>query len=266
MFYEVLLEGQLEWSIPWLLGLVCIAVLYIFLVKHFTNIKMNYKQPILLFFCLSLTYLSMGSPVAGISHYSFSLHMIQMSIIYFIIPPLFLLSIPKELFQHLDKYQPLKVKNLLLSPMVALYTFATFFLMYHLPFVLNILSQSPFMHKSYSILLFILAIRMWWPIATPDLKQDFSKKQRKRYAFLSGIILMPACLIFIANAFMDGMNNPFVAEITATLCIPSSSHSIEILPFPFNTKYDQIAAGLFMMGMHKLGLILTVKLGTRSLL
>lgn len=52
--------------------------------------------------------------------------------------------------------------------------------------------------------------------------------------------------------------------MTATLCItPSQLSSFTILPLPFNTKFDQIMAGLLMLGMHKMALILTVRLGSR---
>src|SRR5699024_5776324 len=144
------------------------------------------------------------------------------------------------------------------SPVISLFIFAVLFLLYHLPFVLKILSQYPVGHTIYEISLFILAFHMWWPVAVPCIKHRFTSSKLNRYVFLSGLILMPACLLFIVNAFMDGMNNPFLTELTAELCLPASSDSIGLLPFPFNTKYDQIMAGVFMMALHKFGLILTM--------
>src|SRR5699024_4141072 len=149
-------------------------------------------------------------------------HMIQMSILYFIIPPIFLLGIPEPLFQQLGKITIIKkARTFIFSPVITLSIFAVLFLLYHLPFVLNILSQYPFAHTIYDILLFILAFHMSCPVAAPGVKHRFTNRKRKRYVFLSGLILMPACLLFIVNALMDGLNHPFLTEMTAERCLPS---------------------------------------------
>src|SRR5699024_12305552 len=91
------------------------------------------------------------------SHFSFSLHMIQMSILYFIIPPIFLLGIPEPLFQQLGKIPIIKkVRTFIFSPVISLSIFAGLFLLYHLPFVLIILFHSLFAHTVYVISLFFL--------------------------------------------------------------------------------------------------------------
>src|SRR5699024_8106753 len=207
MFHDVLLAGRV-WNIPWFIGLICVAVLYIFSIRRYTKVKLKHGQPLLFFFCLSLIYITMGSPLTAISHFSFSLHMIQMSILYFIIPPIFLLGIPEPLFLQLGKISIIKKARTFIFSTVISFTIFVLFLLYHLPFYLNILSQYPFAHTIYDISLFILAFHMWWPVAAPGVKHRFTNRKRKRYVFLSGLILMPACLLFIVNAFMDGMNNP----------------------------------------------------------
>src|SRR5699024_6727013 len=73
MFHDVLLAGGVS-NIPSSIGLICIAVLYIFSIKRYTKVKLKHRQPLLFFFCLSLIYITMGSPLAAISHFSFSLH------------------------------------------------------------------------------------------------------------------------------------------------------------------------------------------------
>src|SRR5699024_5259569 len=134
--------------------------------------------------CLSLIYVTMGSPLAAISHFSFSLHMIQMSILYFIIPPIFLLGIPDPLFQQLRKIPIIKkVRTFIFSPVISLFIFAVLFLLYHLPYVLKILSQYPVGHTIYEISLFILAFHMWWPVAVPGIKHRFTSSKLNRYVF-----------------------------------------------------------------------------------
>ncbi|PEQ89844.1 hypothetical protein CN481_17700 [Bacillus sp. AFS006103] len=263
MLYAMLLEGQSLWNVPLLAFLICIAFLYIVLVLSFTKIKLNQKQPLLFFLSLGIMYLALGSPFETISHLSFSLHMLQLSIFYFIIPPLFLLGIPDSFLRHIQNLAPfVRVSKFFLPPIAALYAFGVLFLMYHFPVVITNISQNTLVHNGYLVVLLLLSVRMWGPIASPDLNSDGSKKQNKRYLFLSGLVLMPACLLFILTALIGGMNNPLLSELTANLCIsPSQLDSLNLLPTPFNTRLDQMFAGILMLVMHKFGLILTVRLG-----
>ncbi|WP_057760734.1 cytochrome c oxidase assembly protein [Cytobacillus praedii] len=250
-----LLDGQFMWNIPLLVSFLAIAILYSLMVHHLTEIKMYHKQPLYFFFSIGLLYLTIGSPLTTISHLSFSLHMIQMSILYFVIPPMLLLAIPGNLFNRIKKFTIIdKLSKWTLSPRVALIVFSILFFMYHLPFLLKIFSLDSYIHNGYMLLLFLLSLYMWWPLVSPDPKKRFSERRKKRYVVLSGVLLMPACLFFIFSAFIDGINNPFLAQITAHLCIPSQSISFNILPPPFNTKYDQVMAGFIMFGMHKIAL------------
>ncbi|WP_370221759.1 cytochrome c oxidase assembly protein [Cytobacillus sp.] len=263
MFYNVLLEDQFMWNTPLLLGLMGIAVLYVLAATRLADIKMYHKQPLFFFFSLGLLYLTIGSPLTVISHLSFSLHMIQMSIIYFIVPPLFLLGIPSHLF-HRKISMVNKISKWFFTPKISLIVFAVLFLMYHLPAVLNVFSQNPIVHNGYIYLLLVLSFSMWWPIVSPDLKQRLCEGRKQRYAFLSGVLLMPACLLFVFSAFIDGANNPFLTQITSHLCIPSQSISLTILPPPFNTNYDQATAGFIMLGIHKAALMATTRLGAKA--
>lgn len=200
MFYDFWLEGQWLWNTPLLAVLICIAVLYVFLLLAFTQVKIYQKQPQLFFLSLVILYVTIGSPLAALSHLSFSLHMLQMSILYFIIPPLFLLGMPASLLQQF--WTPPKfngISQLILSPMGALYAFGALFLLYHLPVVLTYLSLHSFVHNGYLFVLFVLSFRMWQPIV---------KGLNKKYAFLSGLVLMPACILFILHAFVGEGNNP----------------------------------------------------------
>jgi cytochrome c oxidase assembly factor CtaG len=263
MFYNVLLEDQFMWNTPLLMSLTGIAVLYVLAVTRLTDIKMHHKQPLLFFFSLSLLYVTIGSPLSAISHLSFSLHMIQMSILYFIVPPIFLLGIPSHLFQWKISMVN-KISKWIITPKISLIVFAILFLMYHLPAVLNVFSQNPFVHNGYIYVLLILSFSMWWPIVSPDLKKRLSEGRKKRYVFLSGVLLMPSCLLFVFSALIDGANNPFLTQLTSHLCLPSQSISLNILPPPFNTNYDQAMAGFIMLGIHKAALKVTARLGTEE--
>lgn len=265
MFYDVLLQGQLAWSTSWLAGLICIVFLYLYLFIRCTRPNRYKWQPLLFFLGVGLLYVTIGSPFSSISHLSFSLHMIQMSILYFIIPPLILLGIPDQLSQQLANMPKINsITNSLPRPRKVLYGFAVLFLIYHLPVVLNIVAQKTYLQNGYLFLLFILSFGMWWPIASPDPKQRLRHDRMKHYAFLSGMVLMPACVLFILTAFLNSGNNPFLTQLTVHLCIPpAQSDSFQLLPPPFNTKFDQMMAGFFMLGLHKFALVMTCKLEGR---
>lgn len=263
MLFEVLLDGQLIWNLPLLVGLVCVVIIYYVLLTRTTQLNLLHLKPLLFVVGVGLLYLLIGSPLKPISHLSFSFHMIQMSLLYFMIPPLILLGIPESMFQRVvDRPQLKRICRFRLSPQMALYAFALLFLMYHIPAVLSLLSEHSFSQNGYLFLLFVLAFGMWWPIVSPDKTQRLSKERMKRYAFLSGWLIMPACLFFIVTAFLDGLSNPFLAELSAHICMPASS-SFSLLPPPFNTKYDQVMAGVSMLGLHKVGLMMTLKLTTK---
>ncbi len=266
MYYELLFQGQLVWNTQLLVTFICLIGIYIFLLIRFTKNKIYYKQPLLFFLGIGLLYLVVGSPLSSITQLSFSLHMIQMSILYFIIPPIILLGITECIYLQIVKIPIIKgLSKILMSPRIAHYIFAGLFLLYHLPFVLNVISQSNYLQNGYLLVLFLLSFAMWWPIVAPDPNQRLSRGHMKRYAFLSGLILMPARMLFIVTALVDAGENPFLSQITAHLCIPESS-SFNLLPPPFNTKIDQFMSGIFMLGLHKVGLVMTVKLSNKVLI
>jgi len=236
MFNSVLLEGQLEWNFTLLFILAIIAILYALLLKYFTNVKIYHLRPILFFISLSLFFLMIGSPLSVISHLSFSFHMIQMSILYFIVPPLFLLGIPERLIRW----------NFIFFASFALVSFAVLFFLYHMPFVLQTLYQFSLLHKGYTALLFILAVFMWWPIVM---------RRNKRFALISGLLLTPACLLFIVNGIMGGISNPFLQGLALNLCLPEHIDVGNLLPISINPRIDQVAGGTVMMGLHKFGLM-----------
>jgi len=254
------------WNTPLLVSLTGIAVIYTLLVQRLSKVRIYHKQPLFFFLGLGLLYFSIGSPLTTLSHLSFSLHMIQMSILYFVIPPILIIGIPSDLFQRKWRYPIVKnFRKWFLAPKIALVVFSVLFLIYHLPIVLNIFSQNPLVHNASIFLLFMLSLGMWWPMVSPDPMHQFGIRQKKRYAILSGVLLMPACLLFIFSALTDGINNPFFTQITAHLCLPSSITSSHLLPPLFNTKYDQAIAGLLMLGIHKMTLMGTSRINSGSL-
>jgi len=209
---------------------------------------------------LWLLFFTIGSPLLALSHLSFSFHMIQMSIVFFIIPPLILFGIPYQLYSKPIRSLVIKrLRSILPESKTALLIFAILFLLYHIPYLLQIITKYELFQKTYVIILFLLAFRMWWPVATSDPEQRLIGEKRKKYLLESSWYITPACLMFIISALIDGMNNPFLGQAATHLCLPPDS-TIQVLPSPFNTRYDQMIAGIAMMGLHKFSLFATNKL------
>ncbi|MEH7095029.1 cytochrome c oxidase assembly protein [Neobacillus vireti] len=244
-----LFEDPLVWNFPLLAGLIGVYAFYIVLLHTYTEIKIYDKQPLLFFLSLTLLYLTIGSPLSSLNHLSFSLHMIQMSLLFFVIPPLFLLGIPEASL--------LMIKRLNIPFLAALVTFAILFFFYHFQAVLSYLSLHSSIHNSYLLLLMLLSLLVWRPIVT---------EQNKRFAFLSGIVLLPACSLLILSGLFGSGTNPLLSGMMASLCMtPTAQNSLSILPPPFNTRADLIIAGLLMMIIHKFAIVLTVRLKNKVL-
>lgn len=255
---KALLLGHLTWNIPLLILLTSITIGYVLIILRYKPISLLQSSLFLLGICL--LYFSIGSPLLAISYLSFSFHMIQMSILYFIVPPLILLGIPSPIHNRITTIRPVLIVNRIYKPKLSLILFATLFLMYHLPIFLTFITKYSILQNSFLTVLFLLAFHMWIPIATPHAKQKLSKLKKNKYVFHSGLLITPACLLFIVTALFNNHENPLFAEMLIHLCLPPETSSIQLLPPPFNTKYDQMMAGVFMMGLHKFGLIIICKL------
>ncbi len=240
----MILRGLATWNMPLLMILVCISVGYFFAMRKHSNVRSG--QFYWFFSGIGLFYLLMGSPLYVLSHLTFMTHMLQMSILYFFVPPLLLLGIPRRLGQ--------KWKKRNIASFSALVLFSILFFLYHLPQVLSFLYKNLMIHTSFIFCLFALSFLMWFPVMTPD-------SSLKRYSWWSSILLMPACLLLILNGLLGGQDtSPLFGQMMLKLCIPSDQ-SGALLPFQINTKADQIFGGLLMLLLHKCSLIMAICLG-----
>lgn len=257
MSIEMLLGEPFTWSMPLLAGLLAVSFMYVFLLRSPTSpIK-----PILFFTGLLMVYFLIGSPLTLMTKLSFSFHMIQMGILYFIVPPLLLLGIPQSVLKQVrTTFKHIVRVRIPFSSTHALYLFSILLLIYHVPFIFIIFTQHAFAQTAYEVVLFSLAVWMWWPIASPNPSERLKDASLKKYVFKSGLLITPACLYFIFTAFIDASHSPFLTQLTAHICIPEASS----ISSPFHTKSDQFFAGVSMFGLHKVGLIVTSKLKMES--
>lgn len=222
----------------WLVVCLAILLLYLFVVAKRRVVR---NESLLFILSIGLLYLLIGSPLYALSHLTMSFHMVYMSLLFFVIPPLILFGLPEELIRI-----GTSVKALNVPPIFALFSFASLFFLYHLPFVFSVLQQHSFIHHIYVAIMFYLSFFIWLPFVVLKESQPFAR--------LSSAVITPACLLFIFVALFGKGENPLLAQLFYSLCLPDYE-AAKLLPFPYNPQFDLFFAGVVMLTIHKVALL-----------
>ncbi|WP_068776852.1 cytochrome c oxidase assembly protein [Paenibacillus sp. FJAT-26967] len=168
---------------------------------------------------LALFYIGQGSPLSYIGHhYLFSVHMVQQSILYLIMPVFILNGIPDWLIRPIFKNKIAKgILKFVTQPLIAILAFNLLFSIYHLPLIMDALMKNEWMLTGYHTLLLLTAFAMWFPVFGP-LKEyaNYSGLVKMAYIFGNGILLTPACaLIIFADVSLYEMYRNAVVPFSA---------------------------------------------------
>ena len=248
------------WS-PYFL-LVTIAVLFGYLLLTVTyRQRFSESEPLTrkeaLFFSsgIILVYIIKGSPIDLMGHLMFYAHMIQMAVLYLIIPPFFIFGIPKWIWRKVLKKPVIKsVFRFFTHPLMALIVFNGVFSFYHIPLIFDVVKTDIWFHGIYTSVLFFLAICMWWPLMN-ELSdyQSLSGIKKVGYVFANGILLTPACalIIFADTPMYNTFSDPRAWAKALELCVPSTTLATLNLSGPemFNSMsliHDQQLGGVIM--------------------
>ncbi|SFS30066.1 cytochrome c oxidase assembly protein [Marininema halotolerans] len=143
----------------------------------------------------ALIYYAATGPIGAFSHFFFSAHMTEMSLVYLVVPPLLLVGAPPTLLRKLWNDSRRKgILRFVTHPVITLLTFNGLISLYHLPVVFDtIMSRMWWMELSHVILM-MCAFMMWWPLVCPLPEEDrLSPLQKLGYIFADGVLLTPAC-------------------------------------------------------------------------
>lgn len=255
------------WSPFFLLSLLMISVMFILVTTLYhqkvsaTSELLTRKQLCCFIVTVVLLYIVKGSPIDLLGHIMFSVHMTQMAVLYLVIPPLFILSIPKWIWRS---FLRLRVVNSLFrfftKSLIALIVFNGMFSFYHVPSIFDAVKTDMLLHAVYTTVLFITAVLMWWPLVNElEEYQGFLGLKRIGYIFANGILLTPACALII---FADQpMYNTFADSSfwlkAMELCVPSGTLASLNLSGPemFNSMpllEDQRTGGVVMKIIQEL--------------
>lgn len=261
------------WSPYFLAALILITLGYFLLLgkykDRFKNASPLTGRQIAYFLsAMVLLYAVKGSPVDLLGHIMFSFHMTQMAVLYLVIPPLFILAVPDWLWRSVFSFSWMKpAASLVKKPLAALLIFNIIFSLYHVPLVFDFVKTSMWLHAGYTVLLFILALYMWFPLVnTMEEFQSLSGVKKVAYIFGSGILMTPACglIIFSDHPLYETYSSSAAWAAAMELCVPAGTLASLNLSSPemFNglpLMEDQQLGGVIMKIIQEL--VLGVVLG-----
>jgi putative membrane protein len=219
------------WSPYYMAILLVIIVLYFMIIgpwrsKFKNSTPVTTKQQILFVLGIVTLYISKGSPVDLLGHIMFSTHMIQMAILFLVVPPFLILGIPEWLWKAII-YRPFikPIVRLFTKPIIALLIFNGLFSIYHYPLVFDFVKTDSLYHAAMTTIIFIGAMFMWLPLFLNTLPEWETLTGIKRigYIFADGVLLTPACalIIFATDPLYATYSEPQAWMNALALCVPA---------------------------------------------
>jgi putative membrane protein len=244
-----------------LLTFFVLIVYLLMLVKVGQLNRMIGKKIISFILGLVLINLCFGSALDFYSHLLFSVHMFQMSLLFFFIPVLILLGLP-EMKDHAQFRLLAKLRSSKNFHHAILGFFALIFSFYHFPIVFNTVMSHKILHDFSKGFLMVLSFLVWWPVTTSSYGGK-SIKLKRNYIYKMLILLMPACLfLIIANTGLYKVyNDPIFLRETLRVCFsPDIDVKQLFIKFHFlSTIGDQRLGGTIMIISHKFASFLLLR-------
>lgn len=254
------------WSPYFLLAMLVVLVGYFLLTVKFRHRfkdtePLTTKQGIIFTSGIILLYAIKGSPIDLMGHLMFYAHMIQMAFLYLVIPPLLIVGIPQWVWKKLLNITVIRVLfKFFTKPIIALIVFNGMFSFYHIPLIFDVIKTDMLLHASYTTVLFIMAIFMWWPLINQvEVESRLSGVKKIGYIFADGILLTPACaLIIFADAPMyDTFSDPSAWAQALELCVSPTILATLSLSGPemfssMSLVHDQQLGGVIMKVLQEI--------------
>jgi putative membrane protein len=248
------------WSPYFLLSIIFLTAVYFLLTIKYRNLftssePLTKKQAFLFVLSMVLLYAIKGSPIDLMAHLMFYVHMIQMAALVLVVPPLFILGVPAWVWRKVLSLKGIgSLFTFFTKPILALILFNGLFSFYHVPMIFDHIMPNVWLHAGYSILLFVVAVFMWWPLINqlPE-QQTLSGIKKVGYIFADGILLTPACalIIFADTPIYAAYTDPHLWGQMMSLCVGSSTFDSLNLSGPqlfssMSVLHDQQLGGVLM--------------------
>ena len=177
-------------------------------------------------------FLALVSPLDGLGdNYLFSAHMLQHSLLVFVVPPLLLAGTPAWLADALIRPRLVRpLARFLTHPVSAYLLFNLVFTAWHFPVFYNAALENQNIHIFEHLCFMVTAVLNWWPVFSPSsLLPRMPYPVQLLYLFLESI---PCTVLGAVIIFQTGILYPAYASAPALLGI--------------NPMTDQQIAGLIM--------------------
>lgn len=201
MYYEF----EVFWPPEWLAVTLALGAVYLLLAGPFRRYfrgsePVPFSKKLMFLSGLFVNYIALGSPLELFSSYLFSVHSLQMSLYYFVMPPLLLSGIPPWLLRPVIGIAFVKKSvSWLTQPIFALLLFNVVLSLYHIPVVFDFLAVNLFYDGFVHTLILLLAFMMWWNITCPLPEMDrLPEVPKAAYIFSNLLLLSPACMAIMA--------------------------------------------------------------------
>ncbi|WP_019121977.1 cytochrome c oxidase assembly protein [Brevibacillus massiliensis] len=260
-FFPFILQSDSAWNVDLIFLISFLFIGYVLLTGDWLGrlvpgeTKVSSKQKACFAIGLLLFLICWASPLYLLSHVIFSIHMLQMSILYFFATPLLILGIPAGILQPFRKFIFFqKVWRFLTRSVIALIMFNGLFILYHIPVVMDEIMTNRMLHTGFYGLLLVSSVWLWWPVVNPIMKNRLQDKQRKKFARANTLVLMPACLLLLSSFVKYDVFVHVQTQMNMFgLCYPHPIDLEDLLQVHYLTPvYDQKLGGLIMMVLHKL--------------
>lgn len=218
-------------KIHWLLLFILFVYLYLkkIIVGKLYHVTGN--QRFYFFSSLFILICVKATPIDVIGkYYLFSAHVLQLSLIFFVVIPLLILSLPRNFLRRLVwNHRARFTVSVLSHPWLSLITFNGLLTVYLIPAVYTFLQSYLFLSTVYQLILLITAIFMWVVIIQPIPEMKIlNHLLRAVYIFIASLALMPIGFYFV---IVQKVHFPLYYEVEGVI-------------FPVLTMiYDQQLAG-----------------------
>lgn len=251
---------QALWSPIFFVVLVIVLAGYFLITTkyrhHFIESEpLTIRQGILFTLAIIILYAIKGSPIDLMGHLMFYAHMTQMAVLCLIVPILIIKGIPVWLWSRLLQISVVKsIFKICTKPAIALILFNGIFSLYHVPLIFDAVKMDMWIHAGYNILLFFVALFMWWPLINeiPNEEKVLGLK-KVGYIFADGMLLLPACalIIFADSPMYATFSDPESWAKALELCVSPDILSTLNLSGPemfssMSLLHDQQLGGIIM--------------------
>ncbi len=212
------------------IGIILLAIAYAVVARHF---KRRPTQRQAFFFCLLiLAMLVTFGPLDELGDQrSFWAHMLEHSFQSWIIPPLFLLSVPDWMFRPILMSRPIRpLARFFTNPVAAFVTFTVIYVFVHDPPIFNLMMTDERVHIAVHIAFMVAGTILFWPLLSP--LPEFPRLNYPAQILYLFLLMVPMTAV--------------AAPITLAGSVTYPWYAVAPHPFGISPMQDQVIGGILM--------------------